>query len=282
MYTHGVITPMKEIIQVHSREQLLKHAHVTAQGDVVLRPNQVYILNTPISVKALHLCGDTEIRGTRNKRASLHLTKAGAGISGHHLDKLILRQLKLSSGAKTSLFDLTGKIARVHECSFNAPNMGRVHLQSLGMHDIKVDRMLNGFLVRSINDLTMKFMSIRNSSGALLDLSTASIGETIKLKRMSVGESMKDHFELLRMETRIGDKVYRPLFLSEEDKVIHIEESQLAVKSINSYRTILEARDKLTTAFKYTDQDSLDGYILQPCKELRRRVSLMNVSVLTP
>lgn len=273
---------MKETIQVHSREQLLRYAHVNAQGDVSLKPNQVYILHTPITVKSLLLTGDTEIRGIRKQHASLTLTKAGVGISGNHLDKLTLRHLKLSSGAKTSLFDLIGDTVRIHECSLNAQHLGRIHLQSLGMHEVHIEQMLQGMSIRSLQDLNMKFMTIRNSSGALLDLSTAKIGSAIKLKRIRVGESFKNHFELLRMETHIGRDIYRPEFTDEVEKVIHIEDTHLTVKSINSYRTILESRDKLITGFKYTEQDSQDGYILQPSTDMRRRVSLSNVSTLTP
>ena len=282
MYLHGVITKMKQSIQIHSRDQLLRHAHVNAHGDVSLKPNLVYILHTPISVKSLHITGDTEIRGTRKQPVSLSLTKTGAGISGQHLNKLTLRHLKLCSGAKTSLFDLSGDTVRIHDCSFRAQHLGRVNLQSLGMHGIHVEQMLHGLLIRKVHDLTMKFMNIRNSSGALIDISTATIGEAIKLKRIKVGESFKDHFELIRVESHLDNNIYRPVFTSQGEKVIEIEDSQLSVKSINSYRTILESRDKLITGFKYTEQGSQDGYILQPCTDIRRRVSLLNVSTLSP
>ena len=273
---------MKEAVQVHSREQLFRYAHVNAHGDVSLKPNHVYILHTPITVKSLYVTGDTEIRGVRKQPASLTLTKAGAGISSNHLDKLTLRHLKLSSGTKTSLFDLKGDSVSINECVFNARHLGRINLQSLGMHGIHIDQMLQGLSIRNLNDLNMKYMTVRNSSGALLDLSTAKLGSAIKLKRIRVGESFKDHFELLRLETHIGKDIYRPEFTSEEEKVIQIEDAHLSVKSINSYRTILESRDKLITGFKYTGQGSTDGYILQPCTDMRRRVSLLNVSTLSP
>ena len=266
-------TRVKKVVNIFAYKDLINHCTVDLDGRHHLESNCVYIFNHSINIKSLVLTGDIELRGRPKSDVTITLTSPGVSISSYDLNLFTLRNLKIKSKSKTSLFDLRGAIVRLSNCVLRARRLGRVDLKNLSIHDVIFNGFNSGFTIVKLSTLVAKYLRGTNLTGAFIDLSGMVSKCKVTMKDLKLVENINGNLELIRVETKVDNNTYVSPNIEDPD-LFELKDIELSVKSVNSYKTILSPRDKIITGYCYRDDAE---FIYQPYR-FTNRIDLSAVS----
>ena len=250
----------RKSVTINSYKDLLNYGRFDELGRFFLQPFKTYILNISIKLKSLFITGETEIQGSR-KGITLSLTGSGISISTNSLKLLSLRNLRIISASKSSLFDLIGKTVKIICCEVKAKSLGRVTLNNLTLNNVTFNNFEMGFTIANLNNFTGRYIRGKNVFGPFIDISITKSLCNLNLKNIKFFENITGDFELVRVETKTDNVLYRSSNI-QDLSLFDLRNVSIVVKGINSCKTILQPRDKLFTGFSYDG----GGFIYQPYK----------------
>lgn len=265
----------KENVTINSYRDMLNNGQLDRMGRLILIPNRTYTFNTSIKLNGLVLSGETELKG-KHKGISLTLTNPGVSISTYSLSLLTLRNLRINSSNKGSLFDLVGKTVRVNNCDIKSKSLGRLNLESFSLHDVNFTGFEMGFTIVKLDKFIGKFLKGKNLIGPFIDMSITRSLCNLKLRNIRFSENLRGDLELVRVETKSNSVLYRS-FNIEDLSLFDLNDINITVKGVNSCKTILDPCDKIITGYSY---DS-GGFIYQPFRFMNK-IALQTVSANSP